>query len=522
MPSILTRLEQNAAPILLLLAAAVLAPIYWTALHAPAAGIYHDDSIYLNTAQALAEGRGYWIESIPEPIPQTKYPILFPALLATVWKLVPDFPNHVLYFKLVPFFAAIVWFCLSYLLIQEHCKSAVFAATAVSLTAASPQVVFFSTTILSETLFAAMATASIFFGLKDRRDGSRVALLLSAFFAAAAYHTRTIGFCLILGWILVFLWQRRWREGLLFGSVAGALALPWVLWQSLNSGAADPYLSQENYYSAYNVVVSFNWQEKLRIVVTNLMMLLISMQSFFEWSGGKILGLICVPLILRALLAKEIPLIVRSFLLLSIGVILLWVWPPFRFLVPLMPLLIWAVWSGAPNWLRKLVVPCCWLLFGQGVYASGSFSNAARESGLWIPTAVGKEEWRTFMKQLDWIRENTPQKAIIQSNIDPTVYLYTQRKAIRGSHQNASLSIYLDREKALGTASQYVSTLNRNKVDFVVETQLSWFLESRFFGVLIDEVRKEQLLQFRLRNESDLRGFRIFEIEKPQNPNQNR
>jgi hypothetical protein len=83
-----------AAATLLLAAATILAPSYWASLKTPAAGIYHDDAIYILTARTLAEGRGYSIDSLPTPIAQTKYPILFPALLAVVWKLMPDFPAN--------------------------------------------------------------------------------------------------------------------------------------------------------------------------------------------------------------------------------------------------------------------------------------------------------------------------------------------------------------------------------------------------------------------------------------------
>ena len=44
---------------------------------APGFDVYNDDGIYLVTAKALAEGSGYRIISLPEPIAQTKYPPAF-------------------------------------------------------------------------------------------------------------------------------------------------------------------------------------------------------------------------------------------------------------------------------------------------------------------------------------------------------------------------------------------------------------------------------------------------------------
>ncbi len=60
----------------------------------PHLGFYHDDSIYWVSAQSLAMGDGYRIESLPGQPYQTKYPPLYCALLAGIWKLDPQFPSN--------------------------------------------------------------------------------------------------------------------------------------------------------------------------------------------------------------------------------------------------------------------------------------------------------------------------------------------------------------------------------------------------------------------------------------------
>jgi hypothetical protein len=55
-------------------------------------GVFHDDAIYTLTAKALAEGEGYRLINLPDAPPQTKYPILYPAILATVWRAAPLSP----------------------------------------------------------------------------------------------------------------------------------------------------------------------------------------------------------------------------------------------------------------------------------------------------------------------------------------------------------------------------------------------------------------------------------------------
>jgi len=76
---------------------AVLAPsayLAWTLRTMPHLGFYHDDSIYWVSARSLAVGDGYRIESLPGQPYQTKYPPLYCALLAGIWKLNPQFPSN--------------------------------------------------------------------------------------------------------------------------------------------------------------------------------------------------------------------------------------------------------------------------------------------------------------------------------------------------------------------------------------------------------------------------------------------
>src|SRR5579862_1792772 len=76
---------------------AALAPsayLAWTLRTMPHLGFYHDDSIYWVSARSLATGDGYRIQSLPAQPYQTKYPPLYPALLAGIWKINPRFPAN--------------------------------------------------------------------------------------------------------------------------------------------------------------------------------------------------------------------------------------------------------------------------------------------------------------------------------------------------------------------------------------------------------------------------------------------
>src|SRR5512138_1719756 len=147
--------------ILLLVWAVSLIPFYVIAFMAPAVGFFHDDGIYAVTAKALAEGKGYRIISLPGDVPQTKYPPLFPLLLAAVWKLFPAFPQNAYLLKLVPLAAGIAWLWLTYVLLKRETGSQVLAAAITLVVASAAWTVFLSNVLLAETLFAALATGSL-------------------------------------------------------------------------------------------------------------------------------------------------------------------------------------------------------------------------------------------------------------------------------------------------------------------------------------------------------------------------
>src|SRR5262245_15275663 len=86
-----------------------LIPVYLIYLFAPAIGYMHDDGVYLVTARSLARGHGYLIESLPGSLPQTKYPILYPAVISILWKWIPDITTAVFASKVFSFLCCAAW-----------------------------------------------------------------------------------------------------------------------------------------------------------------------------------------------------------------------------------------------------------------------------------------------------------------------------------------------------------------------------------------------------------------------------
>src|SRR5580765_1410307 len=66
----------------------------WHNRDVPHFGILQDDGVYLIDAQALAQGAGYRILSLPKQPFDTRYPPLYPLYLSLAWRAIPAFPAN--------------------------------------------------------------------------------------------------------------------------------------------------------------------------------------------------------------------------------------------------------------------------------------------------------------------------------------------------------------------------------------------------------------------------------------------
>jgi 4-amino-4-deoxy-L-arabinose transferase-like glycosyltransferase len=505
----MTLLRRHAPLLLGILAVFFLAPIYWTALQTPAIGIYHDDAIYLTSAKSLADGHGYRLPSTPSNMPQTKYPPLYPLALALVWKLAPHFPANVVWFKALSLAFALAWFAVSWLLLRRLLIDSLAATLIVAVTAASPQVVFLATAALSETLFALLFTAALW-GLWRMENAPSVRLAaLTALLCALACLTRSIGIVLPAVGTLLLLRRRQWSALAAFAGVAGAMIGPWILWQFLNRDTGDAYLSQANYYQGFNVLFNYAWEEKLRIVGGNLLyfvvspyvLLLEALPKFLGFAAGTILA------IAFALGIRRLKLSIAGTILGTLLMLVLWAWPPYRFLVPLLPILLAASWIALPRSLAPVMFPA---LFVAAATTAFQYGSQAERTQIWCPTPVQPMDWRAFTQQMRSIHAQAKANDLVQSNLDPTVYLFTGRSAIRGFQGNVALGNYLDLTNPLADPAAFCRELENKGVRWVSLVRWKWFSETIHLERLVDHCRQSNPAAWQLVNPNAQPGFELY------------
>lgn len=226
----------------------------WQQSDIPRFGDFHDDSVYYVTAKSLASGGGYRIESLPGEPAQTKYPPLYPLLLSVAWRIDPHFPHN------LPLAAWISWLALPAVLAQLPLLFRRLGLSrrrtwlALILFAVNPYVTLFSTQLLSEMLFLALALAAMLLvegGLDPGTSpGMRIFLEVAAgVVGGLAYLTRSAGIVLLAA-AVIYLWaEKKPGLALLFGAVTLPFVGGWMLWSRLNQVLTnDPSLI---YYTDY-------------------------------------------------------------------------------------------------------------------------------------------------------------------------------------------------------------------------------------------------------------------------------
>jgi len=434
---------------------AALAPsayLAWTLRTMPHLGFYHDDSIYWISARSLAMGDGYRIESLPGQPYQTKYPPLYPALLAAIWKLDPQFPANLplatlFAWLLLPLFLASLW-----LLLRQYGFNLRERSILLLIAALSPVTVVFGFSLMPELLFTALLVASIVLAERAMKlEAPAWLAILAGVCAALAYLAKSIAAPLLLTIPMCFLLRRHVRKAALFFATMLPAVAGWQWWVARHLTHARDLVSL--YYTDYAGYQIFN------VPLHDLPLVIWYNLDGFLQGVGKLL-IFDLPygskhlerVIAIAAIAGCIRLTIRTralqYPLACLGMsalLLVWHFPPDqRFVFPLYPLLLMGLatevrtlcsalrLAGAkPALADRLTVAG----FGTLLGAMGLFAIFCTGFGLMhvIPDlfTTYRADFEAREQAYQWIARNVPRGVNVYAYEDPIMYLYTGHKACR-------------------------------------------------------------------------------------------
>jgi hypothetical protein len=424
----------------------------WQGREMPAAGYYHDDGLYYVGAQALAQTGEYRITSLPEQPYQTKYPPLWPLVLSLAWQIEPRYPENLPWAMLL----AWMWLPVTLLAYRAWLRLAGAEETAgwvlAGLWACNPYVILFSTTLLSEMVFTALLLAAL---LLLRRGEARWAAA-AGLVAGLAFLTRSAGIALLpalVGWLFL---RGEFRRAGAFGAVFVPLAAGWFWWAGAHrpAGTDEITLYYTNYFG-YHMLV-FAWQEFPLYVWRNVdglvnglgaLLLPATTTLIVEKVLAVTLGVAGISGVVRRVRREPAGLVAPyAYFCLFYGLMLVvWHFPPNeRFVLPMGPLWLLGIYTefthvggvvrkAFRNPDRGQRVAGGVLVGMMTIVAGWCVARQAELLVQGMPTTFADHSRRFHdaTATINYIREKLPAEATVLAEMDPTVFLRTNRRGAR-------------------------------------------------------------------------------------------
>lgn len=484
-------------------------------------GAYHDDAIYVITAKALAEGRGYRLIDLPGAPRQTKYPVLYPVLLALVWRVWPAFPDNLLAMQGLSIATAAIAIAATFLYVVriQRCEP-LTAAFAVALCATSPTFVYYTTQTLSEIPFLVALVAALWVvaAPADRTPSSATGGFATGLTIALPAQVRMIGAAVLLP-LAYHVCRRRDRR---FWVIVGTLVpmIGWAIWTWTGRNAAS---EAPRYYVDY-----LGWWRDaggrgfVRVVLLNALMTATATADWLpqDWKIAgfaalwPVIGLaIWIVTLRRARSAFASSMVVYLILVLA------WPWPPARFIVPLWPLIVPLQFDVIRRRLGTVVVACgCAVIIATNIVGLRQIAARNHTTGFPSPPA-GQHQvaWKSYLELFSWIRTHTDLHETLTAGFDSMTFLYTDRPSIRSFASNPTALFYRDRSgDPVGNEAEFLELLGDHRSRYVVQTPMPGFAEEGPFNELLDRVQRKtpSCLKVAYRDAADQR-FTVFAVDLP-------
>jgi hypothetical protein len=405
---------------------------------------FFDDAVYLLVAKAIASGQGFVYPHLPGTPAAIHYPPLFPLILSGIWRVLPEFPANLVWFKLVnPVLLAGVA-AGGVVVAREHFGARPLVAVIVVLAATvSVPVHVLTTVVLSEPLFLALLFPALL--ATDRaRTGNGRWVVAAALLAAALVLTRTIGGVLVVATLLVMAQDRRWRAAALYATVVALALLPWQLfvWRHAPGfvpelrGSYGPYLEwlvegyREGGVALFAAVVSKNAADAWHSVgVTLSPSTAAPVRAVAAFLGVSVLAWGALVGARRGV-TQVAALALAGYL----ALVLIWPYQVERFIWGVWPLILMVAYDGARDlWTRAaapralglaVILLAAFVVIGHTRYSVRGFARGWESSA---PRGMGQR----VLPIIQYVQAD-PRLAgvVISSEGSPLVALYTGRQVI--------------------------------------------------------------------------------------------
>lgn len=429
-------------------------------------GGLEDDAIYFTSALAIARGWGYKLPSFPAELLHPKYPPLFPWLLSFVWHSWPSFPQNLVLAQALSTTFGVSFLVLCYVSARRIFGSSRTEALAVTALAAFNLFTLYTGAhILTDLAFASLVLLAAVWCERAVLENHFVRwTLLAGTVAGLATGLRTLGIAVTAG-IALHLWlARRHRHAILAGATGLLFALWWLfpMLTSLSSPKVVPPGTLEGWHRLNDLYgnYSLEWKDAMRgqnilpaILAGNAWFLALEpgMYLLTPLATGRVWASVLFGLLYSMLSWFGAWLLFREkgrnalhcILLAHVPIVLLWPYPPQRFLIPFEVVFFTGLMRGMRSLLAGISSP---LPQSPRTTTSAGWLKQLPVYAFLVPAAINpifvvrslKQEAVESARLLQekqqayqWIVRHTAPQARFIAHDDVLLYLYTGRKAVR-------------------------------------------------------------------------------------------
>ncbi|MDI6840231.1 MAG: hypothetical protein QMD71_05220 [bacterium] len=450
--------------------------IYIFALNPKVVGEIYDDGVYIWLAKCLINGKGF---------PSPRYPIGFPAILSPILKLFPQFPQNIIPLKSVSIIMTLLFLVSVYFFLTNCDYTTKNTALLITLlTAINPGILSLSVQVMSEmsySLFVILALMfteleTTYYSTKNRFN---ILLFLVPLFGVFSFLTRRIGISLILSVVIYYFIKVKLKRSIPIYFLLIIFMSPWIWYTQTHKtigyipefwyknlehlslgtiGIFDLIIRVGN--NLWSVITrgiggiifpfSISWTFLNMTTIMKMPFLYPLLQLIF--SLVAIVGFLYSFKNLRLKTQSSKPILggfrlLHFYMIFYTGIVLLWPFPPDRFLIPLTPFIFYYFIYGVQQLCycsqnsvdmqnRRFYTPKLYfyVLIGLIIISClkrdiGYIYNVHRYGH-----EGGKEAgllWNEKMIAYKWIKDNVSPDAVLASLNNYQVNLYTGRQTIR-------------------------------------------------------------------------------------------
>ncbi|MEO0089255.1 MAG: hypothetical protein ABIK56_01830 [candidate division WOR-3 bacterium] len=404
-----------------------------------------DNIHYLLLARSLISFKGYKDLWHPEERPHTQYPFGFPLLIIPFLLI---FGENSLFLNFLP----LLFFIGSFFLIKKIFQEAKWRFLLAALFFFSPLVIENSHVLLSEPpfIFFSLLTFYLFILYEEKKDFRF--FILFVFSSIFTFFIRTAGIGLLLAIFLYLLTKKNYKFLIIALAIFLIVFLPWerrnkkvregssYLQQFLQKDPYQPELGNIN-LSEYISRVFKNFYLYNFVIVPKIFYF----NEFPPIIWQIIIGSLTILLIIIALFTliknkKPLNKLIFYYFIFSSLIIFSWpeIWSSERFLFPFFIFFLYLIFIGGEKFFIKYKIsfftyPLLFFIFF--FYLIRDFQMIKGNLPNTIRNFAGDRyagypiDWQNYFKVLEWLRENTEEKAIVISRKPEFTYFISKRKS---------------------------------------------------------------------------------------------